>query len=321
MLEVKLTPSRDGIEIGSVTVQFMRTLRIPDDGRQHPLPPGLGEFPVRRVADYADRVPAEWARHGGVFLPMHEREAMWMSFDAPEEEPHALKVAMGMVNAVTGKPWSEQLDRADQDYVVLPYQPWLDGIKTEQDSIRQFVAMPLGEGYTVEGQLTGEEQYGGLQLLAFPAKPGAIPPPERMPRMAFDGPPDVCCIAEASLDMGLAAGGRMRQKIYDDPHGVDTWDQSRCGRVYVHLCNAQQWHAITGEQAPALPREVEGYGGPWFGVADGGVDAVPGSDILNTVKSVDEIDEAAPAEGAGGIIVYQPNVPKPTTHKVHDGDW
>jgi len=60
-------------------VTFMRTLRIPDDGRSYPLPPGLGAFPVRRVDDYLDFTPfsdarswdfwaeaSDWAKHTGV---------------------------------------------------------------------------------------------------------------------------------------------------------------------------------------------------------------------------------------------------------------
>ncbi len=35
-------------------------------------------------------------------------------------------------------------------------------IKNLLSMIRQFVAMPLGEGYTAEEQLTGEAQHGGL---------------------------------------------------------------------------------------------------------------------------------------------------------------
>lgn len=31
---------------------LIRTLRIPDNGETYPLPPGLGAFPVRHVADY-----------------------------------------------------------------------------------------------------------------------------------------------------------------------------------------------------------------------------------------------------------------------------
>lgn len=317
MLPVKLTSRRDGVAIGSLTVNFMRTLRIPDDGRQHPLPPGLGTFPVRRVADYVDRVPSEWVRHGGVFIPMHEREAMWMSFSAPEEAPYALKVAVGMVNAVTGRPWSEALHRK-QDYMVVPEQPWMDGIKTEDDSVRQFVAMPLGAGRTIEGQVTGSEQHGGLQLLAFPAKPGTIPAPARTTsRMA------VACadIADASIDMGMAAGGRMRQKIYRDPYGLSVWDQQDGGRVFVHMCNAEQWQAVTGEPMPPLPYEVEDYDGVWFDLADDKVAAVPGSSILDAVKTVDETEAPKAAAGPEVVIVKPPGAATGGGHSIHDGDW
>ncbi len=61
-----------------VRVTCQRTLRIPDDGRNHPLPPGLGVFPLRRIEDHASRVPAEWAARGGVILPMYQREALWI---------------------------------------------------------------------------------------------------------------------------------------------------------------------------------------------------------------------------------------------------
>ena len=41
---------RDQLVLGPVTVNFQRTMRIPETGL-HPLPPGLGRFPLRRVAD------------------------------------------------------------------------------------------------------------------------------------------------------------------------------------------------------------------------------------------------------------------------------
>ena len=78
---VGITIRADAITIGErFSVRFMRTLRIPDDGGEYPLPPGLGTFPIRRVADYRERVPESWREHGGVFLPMYQREAMWLSF-------------------------------------------------------------------------------------------------------------------------------------------------------------------------------------------------------------------------------------------------
>ena len=152
------------------------TLRIPDDGGHYPLPPSLGHFPVHRVEDYAARVPEQWRAHGGVFIPMYQREAAWLSFSAPHWRPQALKVAVGMVNAVSGDPWSEAIvPRREQDYLVCPPQPWLDGINAGDGVVRQFVAMPLGMGYTAEGQLTGDERFGGIQLVSFEAKPGVFP--------------------------------------------------------------------------------------------------------------------------------------------------
>ncbi|MCP3753462.1 hypothetical protein [Streptomyces sp. TBY4] len=147
-------------------VRFMRTLRLPETGT-HNLPPGLGEFPLRRVEDYPDTVPADWLAKGGVMLPVYLREAMWLSFGGTRE-PTALQVGVGKVCAVSGERWTGTLGRRPQNYLVLPRQPWLDGINSGTGTVRQFVAVPLGLGATVEGQVTGEETAGGVQLQAFP---------------------------------------------------------------------------------------------------------------------------------------------------------
>src|SRR5690349_17312329 len=81
-------------------VSFIRTLRIPDDGRTYPLPAGLGQFPVARIEDHRDRVPEAWREHGGVMIPMYQREAMWMSFSADWDRPNAVKVGVGKVDAL-----------------------------------------------------------------------------------------------------------------------------------------------------------------------------------------------------------------------------
>lgn len=76
-----MTLADDRLVLGDVNVSFQRTLRIPDHG-VHALPPGLGRFPLRRVADYPDTAPAAWLERGGVMLPVYQREAMWLSFSA-----------------------------------------------------------------------------------------------------------------------------------------------------------------------------------------------------------------------------------------------
>lgn len=40
-----------------------------------------------------------------------------------------------------------------QDYVVVPKQPWLDGIATSPGIVKQFVAVPYGSGYSIERQV------------------------------------------------------------------------------------------------------------------------------------------------------------------------
>lgn len=131
------------LHIGPVRIGFQRTLRIPEEGL-HPLPPGLGRFPIRRVQDYPDTAPAEWLARGGVMLPMYQREAMWISLDS--SEPAALQVGIGKVCAISGEEWDESLSQDPQNYAALPDQPWLDGINAGDGFIRQFVAVPPGPG-------------------------------------------------------------------------------------------------------------------------------------------------------------------------------
>jgi len=292
-----------------LSVLFMRTLRIPDNGKTYPLPPGLGTYPVRRVQDYPDTVPPEWLTHGGVFLPMYPREAMWLAFSGG---PAALKVGVGKVCAISGEPWADQLRDEPQDYVVPGVQPWLDGIASGKGTIRQFVAMPLGLGATVEGQVTGEEKHGGIQLQAFAAKPGAIPKPRRMvdcmdedmdivcASMALPSPAPVSSCSTGAFPrkkragaMGLAAGGRMKQKIYPDPHGMQVWDPSSKQRVFVHLVNSMMWEEITGEPAPKTPVSAKTYakhGLPWFDLYDETAPTLDPTDTLAGVKSLAELD-------------------------------
>ena len=305
MLDV--TTLKDRVQIGRhFSVTFERTLRIPDDGREYPLPPSLGHFPVRRVSDYADRVPRAWREHGGVFLPMYQREAMWLNFSAAHWRPNALKVALGKVNALSGKPYHQRLAAGEQDYVVAPPQPWLDGINAGDGFIKQFVAMPLGQGYTVEGQVTGEETHGGLQLVVFDPKPGRFPdeaPRHAVMRARSGGAMAPACAPApggAATEMGLAAGGRMRQQLYPDPHGLDTWDEANSGRVYVHIANSEAWTRITGEPLPPTPVDVRAYmaaGLPWFDLYDDHLGDIGASGVLAAVKSVDELDARHVAYG------------------------
>src|SRR5688572_17259701 len=104
MLETIVRP--DQVQIGErFSVSFHRTLRIPDEDDASPLPPGLGRFPVHAVAEFAERLPQDWVARGGVFIPMYQREALWLRFEAADWKPNAVKVGIGNVNAISGELW------------------------------------------------------------------------------------------------------------------------------------------------------------------------------------------------------------------------
>jgi hypothetical protein len=271
-------------------IDFQRTLRIPDDGDNHWLPPGLGSFPLRHVDDFDD-VPSAWQRHGGVMLPMYQSEAMWLSFHSPHGYPFALRIAAGKVDAVSGSEWKERLRKRDQNYVVVPDQPWLDGFCVEKGIIRQFVAMPLGAGYTAEEQITGKAEHGGLQLLAIPLKADAW---KRMQESRWSYMPssmeaNVCASSPA---MGLAPGGRMRQEIYEDPYQWRDWDRKMSSRCFVHLVNSLVWRGVTGEQPPTTPPTSKEYtraGLPWFDYYDDRQTTLDGTAALAALESIAEM--------------------------------
>jgi hypothetical protein len=320
------------------SLNFERTLRIPDDGKTYPLPPGLGLFPIKRVADYQERVPETWKEHGGVFIPMYQREALWIRFNARHWHPNAVKVAVGKVNAVSGKIWDQSLRKDTKDYMVCPPQPWLDGINAGKDMIRQFVAMPLGMGYTVEAQVTGEERFGGIQIIVYEPKPGKFPdqPPCAAARLfGCDAmPAPAMAMASYSLaggaEMGLGAGGKMKQKIYPDPHGIATWDAENFGRVYVHIVNSLMYREITGEEPPKTPITAKTYAQykfPWFDLYDQEMSDIEAPEALKGVKSVKEMDaekgykpqQDDDSIDVGTVIKY--NLDDDDPNRVGDGEW
>jgi hypothetical protein len=85
---------------------------------------------------------------------MYQAEALWISFSSSSGYPFAVKITAGKINAVTGEPWVQGIKNDPQDYVPVPSQPWLDGFCVGEGIVRQFVAMPLGQGYSAEEQIT-----------------------------------------------------------------------------------------------------------------------------------------------------------------------
>ena len=253
---------------------------------------------------------------GGVMVPMYQREALWLNFNNSYGDfPAALKVAAGKINCVTGEQWEPNLKSDPQNYLALPKQPWLDGFVVSKGTIRQFVATPVGQGATVEEQLTGKSEWNGMQLQMHPLKANIYfdqivreklhrslkeraTKPKPMPE--FEGilnspsMSPICSVAKFESDeMGIGAGGRMKQEIYRDEYSASDYDANVSSRCFVHFLNAEQWKSATNLPQPRTPVSVESYkraGLPWFlHYADApGVEA---TERFKNIKSVDEISE------------------------------
>jgi hypothetical protein len=270
-----------------LTIGFQNTLRVPDDGTTYGLPPGLGPVPLRRVADLPERrVPQRWMASGGVVMPMWQSQACWLDFSTGY--PFLVKVGAGSINAITGKPWSEAPDFVEEDYIEVPNQPWLDGFCVEKGKVRQFVAMPLHNGYTVEEQVSRGEAVGGIRLVVIPLKAALYEERKAVGFGVGSADPFLVPAPAACAATGLGAGGEIRQSIETPVESPENWELETSASVWVHIANSVDWRQITGERPPTLAlsaADYTKYGFPWFDWYD---DTSPrsGSDVLARVKSV-----------------------------------
>lgn len=136
-------------------------------------------------------------------------EAMWINFDPSGGKRYAVRPFLGGVNGITGDGTMSDMATllrrlnsvtSHQDYLVIPDQPWLDGIATSPGIVKQFVATSMTAprraraaprdmskdhqqqdegvdpvasddqpiGGTIEWQVTGQDAVGGLQLQLIP---------------------------------------------------------------------------------------------------------------------------------------------------------
>lgn len=323
--ELPLTIVQNGLLVGRHTViSFNRTLRIPEDGRRYNLPAGFGRLPIVRVEDFADRVPKKWRDEGGLIIPLYQREALFLEFKGVRWRPTISKVSVGRVNAITGKPHDLRLKQGRQDYVVIPVQKWLDGVNSGDGTVRQFVAMPLGQGYTVEAQVTDEETNGGFQLVVYEPKPGVFTEPKQaewiapskrpLESRAVGGVSYSIGRARAPVEMGIAAGGMIKQQILEDEYGIHSWDESARIALNIHIVNSEVFSEITGQPTPASPVTATAYlqmGIPWFQHYEESRRGVSAPKVFKKLLSVFQIDkargnkqpEAVPANIADGPVV------------------
>ncbi|KAF2195599.1 hypothetical protein K469DRAFT_543570 [Zopfia rhizophila CBS 207.26] len=352
--------SNNMIYLDDVEISFHRTIRVPDRETVSALPPSLGTFPLYEVKNFLGKLPYEMSAKGGLFMPLYQREAIWIEFRS--KQPYAIKIYVGGVNAISGEPMIEtaatrlrrqnlmRQNKSVQDYIVIPEQRWLDGIATRSGQVRQFVAMPLGSRYSVEMQMTGQEVTGGLQFEITPSERELVRLnitltgkdieivcestcmveevmrkvsekegiPIVMQRFIWAGKqllPDFT-LAEYGIhresvihlvlrlrgggtsniqppvsgqpEMGIAAGGVIKQSIVRDPGRL--WRKSETKTFNIQILNSIHFRHVTGKEPPKTPIDARTYaqlGYPFYSIYEEPSDIA--GDFLD-VKSIGQID-------------------------------
>ncbi|KAL2019843.1 hypothetical protein VTK56DRAFT_9105 [Thermocarpiscus australiensis] len=238
---------------GNLKISFKRTVRVPDVKEDiFQLPPDLGNFPPFPVAQYAENLPPQMASKGGVSLPMYQREAMWIDFEhgGIGDSYYLIKVHVGGVNAISGET-SLNATAGKQDFVKVPGQEWLDGVAVRPGIVRQFVALPLGAGATVEGQAVAQTEHHLVRTTLCMSS-------------HFSVAADVANL-RAATRWGLGAGGMIKQ--YIQPTALK-WDpNARSTKFHVQILNSQMFKEVTGRpplKSPVSMKEYAQAGGVFF---------------------------------------------------------
>lgn len=219
------------------------------------LPSDVGRLPLRHVDDYAAKLPSEWIRHGGVFLPLERGSSFRVELTSDLMNgfisfPFAVRIGLGKICAATGEPWRDTFEREPKQnyFVVGPDPVRVDGFPTRyQVQVRQFVAEPLGEGRTVEERIADRAPVGGLQIEAAPLGEDALDEYMCDPDYYdFDVSSDQNTeVYYSRIELGAAKGVPICGGHAVDPFELADWDFARARRCFVHFLSDAEWESTT----------------------------------------------------------------------------
>ena len=290
--------------MAKMTVTFEKAFRAEQEGQEASKLSTKARFPLKHIDDYAAKIPAKLLKRGGIILPMYQSEALAIHFmphkakssdGSPYENaegkswyPFIVKVGCGLINAVSGGNIKDKLSSYPQNYLFIDKPTLLYGMNDKSGVIRQFIASPLGKGITVEEQLTGNAQYGGIQLIIYPLKKKTFEefyaPQKKMlgekilfsleiPCLRLDDRifskkgyiPNESVANEKYKEecnwlndhsgpkriipsMGISYGERICSLFEKDFYDHTDWDRKHYSRCFVHILNSEAWEEITGEK-------------------------------------------------------------------------
>ncbi|KAJ3545755.1 hypothetical protein NMY22_g2313 [Coprinellus aureogranulatus] len=188
--------------------------------------------------------------------------------------------------------WIQDKDTASRDIISTPAAPWV----LSQYSRR------LGANPRLKAR--------------YPDPPVSAGPPAKLGRLCGASDP-ASWPRPAPPSLGIAAGGRIKQKIYRDKASVRVYNEQVGRRVHVHIVTPEYWEDLTGILPPFTPITRDLYaslGIPWFKLFDDYVDSITEtSEALASVLSVSELDKlhsASAVKSQGPAVdVVDPDAP------------
>ncbi|TGO45124.1 hypothetical protein BOTNAR_0698g00030 [Botryotinia narcissicola] len=256
---------------GKMEISFHRTVRIPDDGKNYELPPNLGKFPLFSIDDHAEKLPVDIVRKGGVFIPIRQREALWIKFHAYGTSRFAVKVFVNGINAMSdesrhcemkpGEPIAES--DGEQDYLVVPGQEWFGDFVRTNKTVMQPVAVPTGSGYSVEAQikvlrLCGD--FGSSNLSSWEKEQLQKKMKREFEKMKKE-------FYDKEHELTLVPRGSIHQAIRRDCFHKNRYDEKNAVMFNIQLLAPKTFHLVTGTPPPQTPvsaKTYARYGYPFF---------------------------------------------------------
>ena len=145
-------------------VELMRTFRVPNDNKVHPSPTGFEAFTLPKASPMNEKTRIE--------LPLYRSDALWLKFTNKMGFPFAIQIDYDGRNAVTGKPYTEELIQGVcrtregmidlQNFLVSPAQTALDGVCGKDGLVRQMISQ--------DSTIETKRAFHRLKITVYPLK-------------------------------------------------------------------------------------------------------------------------------------------------------
>jgi len=326
----------------NLEVTFHRTVRVAEGRAASNLPPSLGRMHLYKVSDYRNNCPTDWADDAlfmslhdteAMWISFHSYSkpvAVLVGaggVNALTGQKLGTKLEKDNYLVCPPQPWIDgwkDVDGTVHQFVATPHKKGegitvaeqLIGADSKTGAIGLAIFDPKDDAkiktkyYPYQGVM-GQPYSTTMDWGPVSGITGYTGPTGYLAQASFTGslhsgesvvPKSLLRSFAPHVEMGIGKGGKIIQKIYEDPHGIEVWKDKPTVVFAFYLVDAKTAEEITGEKV-AAPVVHDNYSGPWFGLQDEKEKDVLGTSIFSGLKSAaftgDKSNVEAKEEAAG----------------------